>query len=158
MANDRWHGTSGGYTNHKCRCDDCRSAWNEYCSKRKKKAWSNWNGERNPELEHGLEQTYQNHGCKCLECLKAHSIYSLATRAMRKSGEILSYVQGITQCECCGREGSSMVLDHDHATGAFRGVICYGCNTGIGKLGDGRDGVVKALKYLDRTPPVTIVT
>lgn len=22
-----WHGTSGGYTNHACRCRDCRSAW-----------------------------------------------------------------------------------------------------------------------------------
>lgn len=22
-----WHGTSGGYSNHSCRCDDCRGAW-----------------------------------------------------------------------------------------------------------------------------------
>jgi hypothetical protein len=21
------HGTAGGYTNHKCKCDDCREAW-----------------------------------------------------------------------------------------------------------------------------------
>lgn len=24
---EKWHGTSGGYTNHKCRCNDCREAW-----------------------------------------------------------------------------------------------------------------------------------
>lgn len=24
------HGTPGGYTNHRCRCDECRTAWREY--------------------------------------------------------------------------------------------------------------------------------
>lgn len=24
---EKWHGTSGGYTNHKCRCAGCRVAW-----------------------------------------------------------------------------------------------------------------------------------
>lgn len=23
---ERWHGTLGGYTNHRCRCEKCRSA------------------------------------------------------------------------------------------------------------------------------------
>lgn len=27
---ERWHGTAGGYTNHACRCDACRRAWNDY--------------------------------------------------------------------------------------------------------------------------------
>ena len=36
------HGTPGGYTNHRCRCDDCRRAWAEYmrryqAAKRKEK-------------------------------------------------------------------------------------------------------------------------
>lgn len=22
-----YHGTAGGYTNHRCRCDECRTAW-----------------------------------------------------------------------------------------------------------------------------------
>jgi hypothetical protein len=25
--NARWHGTAGGYTNHRCRCRDCTEAW-----------------------------------------------------------------------------------------------------------------------------------
>lgn len=24
---ERWHGTSGGYSNHRCRCDECKRAW-----------------------------------------------------------------------------------------------------------------------------------
>jgi hypothetical protein len=27
-------------------------------------------------------------------------------------------------------------LDHDHATGAYRGALCRCCNTSLGKLGD----------------------
>lgn len=30
MSRERWHGTAGGYTNHSCRCDDCRRAAREY--------------------------------------------------------------------------------------------------------------------------------
>lgn len=30
MSGERWHGTPGGYSNHKCRCDDCRQAAREY--------------------------------------------------------------------------------------------------------------------------------
>lgn len=26
MSAERWHGTGGGYSNHKCRCADCRAA------------------------------------------------------------------------------------------------------------------------------------
>jgi hypothetical protein len=25
-----WHGTTGGYTNHACRCRRCSAAWSEY--------------------------------------------------------------------------------------------------------------------------------
>lgn len=57
-------------------------------------------------------------------------------------------------CECCGQPPSHghsvLCLDHDHATGEFRGWICSACNTGIGKLGDGLKGVLNAMAYLCR--------
>lgn len=60
-------------------------------------------------------------------------------------------------CECCGRpawlETKNLALDHDHATGVFRGWLCVDCNLGIGKLGDTIAGVEKALAYLTRTRP-----
>jgi hypothetical protein len=30
MASEPWHGTVGGYSNHRCRCDLCRAAASEY--------------------------------------------------------------------------------------------------------------------------------
>ena len=55
-------------------------------------------------------------------------------------------------CECCGRWFLSITphLDHSHSTGVFRGWLCSQCNTGIGLLGDDREGLKKALAYLER--------
>ena len=51
-------------------------------------------------------------------------------------------------CECCGDSTTTLHWDHDHSTGKHRGWICSGCNTGIGKLGDNLEGVLKAVTYL----------
>lgn len=57
------------------------------------------------------------------------------------------------RCEACGKnfetEGLWPCVDHDHATGRVRGVLCVNCNTGIGSLGDGIAGVRLALEYLE---------
>ena len=51
-------------------------------------------------------------------------------------------------CQCCGIYSDRLHLDHCHTTGNFRGWLCESCNTGLGKLGDTIDGVLRALKYL----------
>lgn len=45
-----------------------------------------------------------------------------------------------------------MNIDHDHKTGKVRGILCSGCNTGLGHLGDNVEGLKKALYYLENTP------
>lgn len=56
-----------------------------------------------------------------------------------------------SHCECCGGKGKrALALDHCHETGAFRGWLCDGCNTSIGRLGDSIEGVQRALDYLRR--------
>jgi hypothetical protein len=57
------------------------------------------------------------------------------------------------RCECCGRLSGikRFHLDHDHATGNFRGWLCAACNLGIGCLGDSRKGLLRALKYLEKS-------
>lgn len=39
-------------------------------------------------------------------------------------------------------------IDHDHKSGRVRGILCGGCNTALGKLGDDIAGLGAALHYV----------
>lgn len=64
------------------------------------------------------------------------------------------------RCAICGTNNpgskAGWHLDHDHETGAPRGVLCHKCNTGIGMLGDSVDTLKAAILYLSR-PPLRLV-
>lgn len=57
-------------------------------------------------------------------------------------------------CDCCGRTKPGgrwgWNLDHCHDTGRIRGILCHNCNTAIGKLGDNLEGVMNAVRYLEK--------
>lgn len=84
---------------------------------------------------------------------KEHQVRLLA-RARKRKGKPEPTRPCPTTCECCGRDASAskrrLALDHCHATGVFRGWLCGNCNLAIGLLGDGAEGVSRALEYLKR--------
>lgn len=43
-----------------------------------------------------------------------------------------------------------LAVDHDHATGKVRGLLCYNCNHGIGNFLEDPMLIVKAILYLRR--------
>jgi hypothetical protein len=56
-------------------------------------------------------------------------------------------------CGICGTvewmgRHSQAHIDHDHATGRVRGVLCHDCNTGLGKFRDDPELLAAAIRYL----------
>lgn len=56
------------------------------------------------------------------------------------------------RCAVCGTAEPGGRLgwqtDHDHETGAVRGVLCRRCNVGLGVFGDCADTLERAARYL----------
>jgi len=62
------------------------------------------------------------------------------------------------RCAVCRKKipnswGNGMAIDHDHKTGAVRGILCPLCNTGLGSLQDNPRILIRALQYLLRETP-----
>lgn len=85
------------------------------------------------------------------------------TVSRRKSGVDMKRRYGITPedyesmlyrqggcCAICGKE-KPLQIDHCHDTGTVRGLLCFDCNTGIGKLNDDPDLLERAAAYLKLT-------
>jgi hypothetical protein len=54
-------------------------------------------------------------------------------------------------CAICGRpepEDGSLHVDHDHDTGAVRGLLCFPCNQAIGAFAEDLELLSSALTYL----------
>lgn len=50
-----------------------------------------------------------------------------------------------------------LAVDHDHATGAIRGLLCSDCNRGMGFLKDSQELLRRALEYLEAPPAVGVL-
>ena len=57
-------------------------------------------------------------------------------------------------CAICGKHESKCTkrlhIDHCHATGKVRGLLCGSCNTAIGLLGDDIERLKYAIRYLQK--------
>jgi len=74
--------------------------------------------------------------------------------SMQEFNELLEHQGG--GCAICAKPISKlrrrMNIDHCHDTNQVRGILCSGCNTGLGHLGDNIDGLLRAVAYLKNPP------
>jgi hypothetical protein len=62
------------------------------------------------------------------------------------------YLRSMTFCDACKEPWDPLkkrlAIDHDHDTGAIRGILCHGCNTSLGLLKESQDRLTKLSAYL----------
>ena len=52
------------------------------------------------------------------------------------------------QCDICKQPSEVLHIDHCHATGKVRGLLCQYCNKGLGLFRDSIDSLLNAIQYL----------
>lgn len=60
--------------------------------------------------------------------------------------------QGNACAICAGPFGRVPYIDHDHSTGAVRGLLCHNCNVALGHFRDNPEHMRRAIRYLDTVP------
>jgi Recombination endonuclease VII len=57
------------------------------------------------------------------------------------------------KCGCCGevdpQHKNGWFVDHNHKTGAIRGVVCHPCNMALGHSRESIERLEAAIKYLE---------
>jgi hypothetical protein len=84
--------------------------------------------------------------------------HSLGLRLVRQYGITPDDYQRLNDeqggvCAICKRDqrdGKRLAVDHNHETGAVRGLLCAHCNMGLGQLGDTPEHLRAALAYLEK--------
>lgn len=99
--------------------------------------------DRNSTASDGLSTRCK--ACRAIEGRAGHlkRQYGI-TEAQRD--EMISSQMGI--CSIC-LAAPAVHVDHCHETGRVRGVLCFNCNSAIGKLGDDPDTLRRAIAYLE---------
>lgn len=73
----------------------------------------------------------------CRECRATYrsSINRGQFRSVISDTALVSLKESTTECVICG-SAEKLVVDHDHATGHIRGMLCNHCNRGLGHFRD----------------------
>ena len=130
-------------------------------------------------MTHGTIYGYAQ-GCRCVECTEAHSEKTRKYRQALKERDPdydrksnLRRVYGVTieqvekmlldqkgVCAICNKPETRVVksgptqlaVDHDHATGKIRKLLCHKCNVALGLLDENPDRMRSMAEYIESFP------
>ena len=94
---------------------------------------------------------------KCKDCLKLYMVHKKLSEQNVRDQNIERPKPSINEpylCDCCGKAiltTKTIQLDHCHENGMFRGWLCKECNISMGNLGDNIEGILRVIKYLNKT-------
>ena len=122
---------SAGPDGHSCYC--------KQCNKERAKEWK-----RTPKGKLSQRLSWQRRDKKRFKQIQIKSRYGLSEEQQKTLMQKES-------CELCGRafSGREPCIDHDHANGMIRGLLCMRCNTMLGYAKDDPGVLRKAADYLE---------
>jgi hypothetical protein len=94
---------------------------------------------------------------KCMDCRRIYAKHKMMSVKQVKSLNIQRPVPSIYNpylCDCCKKlivTTRTIQLDHCHVKGEFRGWVCKECNISMGNLGDNIKGMIRVIKYMNKT-------
>jgi len=105
-----------------------------------------------------VENAYRRHGATTFRsrCRPCYTI-DASERRRRANGSLPRSVCDICRRpERATRNGRVRLLtrDHDHSTGAWRGLLCSSCNVAIGLLQDDPAVMRAAAEYIENPPGI----
>jgi hypothetical protein len=144
---DEFYQASGTKDGHRGECISC--------AKVVRRSWYEANREKSIA---NVKQWQQDNASRLSEYRRQYNARPERKRAMREAYYQRTYgisadefdalleKQGGVCAICAGADPKH--LDHDHATGAIRGILCVNCNHGLGKFFDDVELLERAVAYL----------
>lgn len=151
------------------RCEECkkkqararRAKWSEANKEREdemKRAWQAANKERKEETRREWNKRNRDHVNESGKAWKKKNPEAMRKYRFKKYGltveqyDAMFAAQG-GKCAICGTttpraDVADFCVDHDHETGAVRGLLCFACNAGIGQMQDSTRILLSAVDYL----------
>ena len=85
---------------------------------------------------------------KCKDCCASYEMNRIYGITLEDYDTMLEVQNGC--CAICKTDDvkGRFAIDHCHTTGKVRGLLCFDCNTGIGKLKDDPSLLLSAYEYL----------
>ncbi len=156
-------GDEKGAEHFHTRYDKAREAvglysWCKACSVIGRREW----GRKNPAKAYAISRRWQlanpEHAARIMRKATLNQEYDMTpdehARMEREQGGV---------CAICGRPPTGglrtkrLFVDHDHTTGAVRGLLCTACNNALGQFQDSQEILDKAKAYLQKhAPQVTL--
>jgi hypothetical protein len=165
-------GSMAGFRSTKAKCcsKDCSVKWQN--TKRAEERRAQGLADRQP-CQHCGGPISDDRRFDSLYCSLACKKAVLDARWREKSpGYMRQYLYGVTPeqyetlmmtqgnaCAICRStewkgKGNRPHVDHNHKTGAVRGLLCGPCNTGLGQFGDDPARLLAAVEYLRSAEPI----
>jgi hypothetical protein len=148
---ENYYRAKGTRDGHRGECKGCfkeraakRYRENPEPVKQRARQWQRDNHERHAEYMRG----YRASGRRSEVDRRSHLRRKFGITPERYDEMLEAQGGGCAICRKPPRDDISLHVDHDHDSGAIRGLLCFDCNAGIGKLREDVDLLGASITYL----------